>query len=493
MRQRYNKRIKASLAFIMTLTMLFGMLTLTVNASEAIPNQAVAPGTPNTEPGHGTIYFSDYDLEFTVTEGGNNLVFSVTHAGVTVTVDRAGNGTFTQTVDVFGFVASIRVQGNSIYSVTLLSVPYSCGCKCDPGCSNACDGSCLRTGGCECDCDCKDGSFDCGFECENGICEKDPNCKHNLNNECICECICDETPDPGGGGGGSDPGGGGGGNDPGGGGGDNPIGGGGGNDPGGGGGNNPGGGGGNNPGGGGGGNNPGGDGTGGGGGDGTGGTGGGTGGDGTGGDGTGGTGEDGTDGDTATGGTDALTGGGAAAAADPAATGLTEDPINIDDPQQPLAQGPAGTNRDSGFFANTNDEDDDLITIPDSDIPLAPFSNGKTWAVMNLILSAAGAIMSLMIGFHILIMKKKRDGALLEDTMQTKRLVLAFVTPFLAISGLVLFILTQDMRLPMRMVDWYTPAHAAIFYGGAQSYIYACRISKDDDSDDQQPFLGAQA
>jgi len=186
--------------------------------------------------------------------------------------------------------------------------------------------------------------------------------------------------------------------------------------------------------------------------------------------------------------------------ADTAATIAGETPTTaIGDPTVPMLQLPP---TEAGEEPQDEDEEDEevIITIPEPEVPLAIFSDGKSWALMNLIIGIAGAIQALMIGTHILMMKKKeREGELegiqtgpVSDKLKRRRFILALATPAFAISGLVLFILTQDMRLPMTMVDWWTPANAAIFYGGAQSYIYAFRIGKDDDSDTGKP-LGAQA
>ena len=108
MRQRHNRKLKASLAFVLTLTMLLGILPLTAGAFDRISAQTIEPGSPNIQPGNGVIYYPQYDLTFTVTGGGNNLVFSVTHAGVTEIIEREGNGTFEQTVSAFGFTALLK-------------------------------------------------------------------------------------------------------------------------------------------------------------------------------------------------------------------------------------------------------------------------------------------------------------------------------------------------------------------------------------------------
>jgi len=95
-----------------------------------------------------------------------------------------------------------------------------------------------------------------------------------------------------------------------------------------------------------------------------------------------------------------------------------------------------------------------------------------------------------------IIIKKRRDkedekyeahNASAEERQKRGRLLFILAVPVLAIIGIILFILTQDMRLPMIMIDWWTLAHGILFAGGALSYIFAYRRVKDEDGDDEQP------
>jgi len=99
-----------------------------------------------------------------------------------------------------------------------------------------------------------------------------------------------------------------------------------------------------------------------------------------------------------------------------------------------------------------------------------------------------------MMGIRIL-MKKRQDkvdeeqGLEKSDEEKKKRtrLLLMLAIPLLAIVGIILFILTQDMRLQMIMVDWWTMAHLILFIGGVLCYIFAYRKRKDEDDDSAQP------
>ena len=110
-----------------------------------------------------------------------------------------------------------------------------------------------------------------------------------------------------------------------------------------------------------------------------------------------------------------------------------------------------------------------------------------------------------MLGVRVLIKKKREkedrelEGANVqevktsdeyeEDEKQKRsRLLLILATPFLAIVAIILFILTQDMTLPMIMIDWWTLAHAILFVGTVLCYIFAYRNEKDEDRDDEEPI-----
>ena len=183
-------------------------------------------------------------------------------------------------------------------------------------------------------------------------------------------------------------------------------------------------------------------------------------------------------------------------AAPPAPPEEPEDPpapptIIIPDVPQPFAPPP---------FEPEEDEPTEIIIIGDPEVPLAPFSDGGSWALWNLILSIAGAILAIMMGIRVLIKKRRQkeedeelEGAKSQaadtedEDKKRSRLLLILLIPFLAIIGIILFILTQDMRQPMIMIDWWTLAHVILFAGGIISYIFAYRTEKDEDNDEEQP------
>ena len=121
------------------------------------------------------------------------------------------------------------------------------------------------------------------------------------------------------------------------------------------------------------------------------------------------------------------------------------------------------------------------------------------WALWNLILSIAGAVLALMMGIRVLMKKRQnRDDEAnqeyagdyrSEEEQKEKRgrLILIFAIPILAIIAIIIFILTQDMRLPMIMVDWWTLAHLLLFVAGVLCYIFAYKRERDEDDDEGEP------
>ena len=156
-----------------------------------------------------------------------------------------------------------------------------------------------------------------------------------------------------------------------------------------------------------------------------------------------------------------------------------DDEIEIEEPMVPLAA-PTSTDNDVGLG---EPEAQEVITIDEQSVPLANIVvDTSSWALWNLILSLAGVALALMIGIRTML-KDKKENEDPEKHEETKRnrILLSLVIPTLAIIGVILFILTQDIRLPMVMVDFWTLTHATLFVCGLFSYIFAIRKEKDED------------
>jgi len=172
-----------------------------------------------------------------------------------------------------------------------------------------------------------------------------------------------------------------------------------------------------------------------------------------------------------------------------------EDPTDgtiIEDDDPPLAPAPPA-----------DPEDDGLVEIETDDPPLDPGPGGRrtAWALWNLILSVAGALLAITMGIRLLIKKRREDeeddeeAHLMtrteeeeeqEEKKRRNRLLLILAIPILAIIAIIIFIITQDMRLPIRLVDWWTLAHVILFVAGLLCYIFAFKRKKDKEDDDPE-------
>jgi len=132
------------------------------------------------------------------------------------------------------------------------------------------------------------------------------------------------------------------------------------------------------------------------------------------------------------------------------------------------------------------------VIINDPDVPLAMFNYSGAWALWNLILSLAVAILAMMVCVRFLIRKRndEKDDTeecdVDEEEKRRSRILFVLATPILAIVGIILFILTENMRLQMIMVDWWTLAHVILFAGAIISYIFAFKTEKNNGSDDDK-------
>ncbi|MDR2569951.1 MAG: InlB B-repeat-containing protein [Oscillospiraceae bacterium] len=138
---------------------------------------------------------------------------------------------------------------------------------------------------------------------------------------------------------------------------------------------------------------------------------------------------------------------------------------------------------------NTNPEHNIVDVIRDiNETPLAapPDASHFVWALLNLILAVMGFILVIISGIRLFIQyrNKHNDERSVEDGETQKKLrITALVTVFVAgIAGIVLFFLTEDMRLLMVLADKWTIVNAIIFTLGIAGYMFL--FKRDDEYDD---------
>ena len=106
------------------------------------------------------------------------------------------------------------------------------------------------------------------------------------------------------------------------------------------------------------------------------------------------------------------------------------------------------------------------IEIGDEPIPLYA-GRPLEWALLNLIMSLIGVVLGIITGVRVLRINKNEqyeseDEELYENEEyerrenKKRRLMWLIVTFLMAFAGIILFILTENMRHPMVMVDRWT-------------------------------------
>jgi len=136
----------------------------------------------------------------------------------------------------------------------------------------------------------------------------------------------------------------------------------------------------------------------------------------------------------------------------------------------------------SGDIARVLDEPhDEIVIIEEPEVPLASGVTQGTWALWNLILSVSGGFLALMMSI-LGLMKMKYEP----DHQHYNRgwLPMVIAVPVLALIGVLLFAITQDMSTTMVMTDGLTIAHAALLAVGILCYIMSLRRERDEDDND---------
>ncbi|MBQ6491666.1 MAG: hypothetical protein IJI88_05285, partial [Atopobiaceae bacterium] len=123
--------------------------------------------------------------------------------------------------------------------------------------------------------------------------------------------------------------------------------------------------------------------------------------------------------------------------------------------------------------------------VPDVPAPLAPVVDLGAWALLNLIAAAATVLLS---AFRLGGIRRDEDGdesESSEDEEQRKnRRALRLATLVPAIGSVIAFILTEDMSLPMLIIDRWSPLMVAILV--AQVVLAVLARNKDEEQDERQ-------
>jgi len=117
------------------------------------------------------------------------------------------------------------------------------------------------------------------------------------------------------------------------------------------------------------------------------------------------------------------------------------------------------------------------------------------WALVNLILCAVGAVVALFAVIKAFFWNKRADKKKEQYATTNKnqkrdsrqnRVLWLIITVIAGIAGVIVFIFTENIRLPMRLVDWWTIVNAIILLLGAVGAMLAFkRVKNKDNSKDK--------
>ena len=124
-----------------------------------------------------------------------------------------------------------------------------------------------------------------------------------------------------------------------------------------------------------------------------------------------------------------------------------------------------------------------MTALDDANTPQGN-ANGA-WALINLIATILTALLSiLMIGTYF-INRKDEDEQEDETETKKKRMAMRIMGLVPAIAAIITFILTEDMTLPMQMIDKFTILMILILAVEAAVAIIAKKKAKDEDENEE--------
>jgi fimbrial isopeptide formation D2 family protein/uncharacterized repeat protein (TIGR02543 family) len=157
-------------------------------------------------------------------------------------------------------------------------------------------------------------------------------------------------------------------------------------------------------------------------------------------------------------------------------------------PANPTRQGYTFTGWDQDYTRVTRDMVIHAVYAQVQIVPDPPTPEAGSWALINLILTILGTLASLgMIIAYFFNRKEDEEDEDGEDRVRTKRLWIRIINVIFAIVAIIIFILTEDIRLPMVLFDWWTILHIIIFIIQAVLLFLSTR-RKEEDEDTQRPY-----
>jgi len=136
------------------------------------------------------------------------------------------------------------------------------------------------------------------------------------------------------------------------------------------------------------------------------------------------------------------------------------------------------------------------FVIGDTFVPLFGGFDGmmSVWALMNLVMSIIGIILGIVTGIRAMILHKHEQdesmrGELFREEEERRRLYYKrrfkwLIAVFaMAVAGIMVFIFTQNIRLPIVLVDRWTIVNALILTVEIIAVVFCIRRRRDTDDD----------
>ena len=115
----------------------------------------------------------------------------------------------------------------------------------------------------------------------------------------------------------------------------------------------------------------------------------------------------------------------------------------------------------------------------------APMAATGYWALINLILAAATALMSLLAMAFYFIRKRDDSEEENEDNEIRRKGMMRVLTVIPAVLAVITFLLTENMANPMRLVDDWTLLMAVIFAAGAVLTVLSRKTVKENEEKEE--------
>lgn len=168
-------------------------------------------------------------------------------------------------------------------------------------------------------------------------------------------------------------------------------------------------------------------------------------------------------------------------AAIPVAQVLTDTPaaagpqtVTIPEQQTPLA---------SGTVQGQDNQDE--VQIEDPQVPLAAGNDtlgNAHWALLNLILMLATAIVMIVLLVGYFTGKKHKDEQTQQEGKLKRRGIARLLSILPGVSALIAFLLTENMNLPMQLTDEWTLLMAVIAIVQAVIIFFTFKKHKDEET-----------